>query len=97
MIYLRVGELKPIQSLAHGSLRLSLMNLSDEELLHAVTDPKRRDYLTVNTATRNLVDGNGRAHELIRRAADPKSSITVRTTVPVEEYTPDVSMFPDLE
>jgi hypothetical protein len=40
--------------------------------------------------------GNGRAHELLRRAADPNSSIKPNTKVPVAPYTPDMSMFPDL-
>jgi hypothetical protein len=42
------------------------------------------------------VDGNGRAYELRRRAADPKSSISFDTEIECEPYTPDKSMFPDL-
>jgi hypothetical protein len=66
-------------------------------LLAAVRNPKKGDPLTVNTWTGHLHDGNGRAHELLRRAADPRSKITPDMTVPVEEYTPDLSMFPDLD
>jgi len=32
----------------------------------------------------------------LRRAADPKSTIRGDLTVPVEYYTPDLSMFPDI-
>ncbi len=71
--------------------------LSDTELLEAARKPKNGDYLTVNTKTGLLHDGNGRAHELQRRAADPNSTITPEMTVPVREYTPDLSMFRDLD
>jgi hypothetical protein len=71
--------------------------LSDAELLNSVRNPKNGDYLTENTRTGTLVDGNGRAQELQRRAADPKSSIKPDTKVPVAPYAPNLSMFPDLD
>jgi len=74
-----------------------LQGLSDDELLEAVRNPQNSDYLTENTLTGQLHDGNGRAHELVRRAADPNSKITPDMAVPVAEYTPDLSMFPDLD
>jgi hypothetical protein len=97
MTEVEIRDLKPLQSPAHTSLRPGLWKLSDDELLESVRNPKNGDYLTVNTRTGNLHDGNGRAHELQRRAADPSSTITPDLTVPVQEYTPDLSMFPDLE
>jgi len=82
---------------AHGAVRPGFQELSDDDLLAAARDPKNGDYLTVNTRTGYLHDGNGRAHELRRRAADPSCEITPDMTVPVLEYTPDMSMFPDLD
>lgn len=92
-----IKDLKPIQGAAHNKPRPRLRALSDAELLRSVRSPKNGDYLTENTKTGTLVDGNGRAHELQRRAADPKSAIWPDTTVPVAPYTPDASMFPDLD
>ena len=84
----------------HGSAvaasRPGLQKLTDAELLESVRNPAKGDFLTENTSTGTLVDGNGRAYELLRRAADPNSSIKPNTKVPVAPYTPDMSMFPDL-
>ncbi len=77
--------------------RPGLQKLTDAELLESVRNPARGDFLTENTRTGTLVDGNGRAHELLRRAADPHSSIQPDTRVPVLPYTPDESMFPDVD
>lgn len=82
---------------AHSAPRPGMQQLPDDELLESVRNPKNGDYLTENTRTGQLVDGNGRAHELLRRAADPNSGIDPDETVPVLEYSPDLSMFPDLE
>ena len=87
----------PLQTPAHAAPRRRLRKLSDQQLLDAVRRPRNGDYLVVNTRTGLLHDGNGRARELLRRAADPNSKIKPDTTVPVEEYTPDLSMFPDLD
>ena len=92
-----VKDLKPIHSRAHGSARPGLARLTDGELLAAVRDPVRGDFLTENTRTGALVDGNGRAHELQRRMTGSGTDITPDTLVPVAAYTPDLSMFPDLE
>lgn len=92
-----VRDLQPLDTPAHTAPRPSLQQLSDDELLEAVRNPKNGDHLVVNTRTGKLHDGNGRARELIRRATDPQSRITPDTKVPVEEYTPDLSMLPDLE
>ncbi len=97
MKQLGIRDLKPLQMPAHSAPRPGLQKLSDEDLLVAVTNPKNRDYLTVNTRTGYLHDRNGRARELRRRAADSNSKITPDMTVPVLEYTPDMSMFPDLD
>jgi hypothetical protein len=92
-----VKDLKPIQGPAHSRPRPRLQGLSDADLLRSVRQPKNGDFLTENTQTEVLVDGNGRAHELLRRAADPNSTIKPDTKVPVRPYTPDLSMFPDLD
>ena len=92
----RVGDLKPIDGPAHQAPRPGLQRLSDDELLDAARNPRNGDALTRNTRTGTLSDGNGRAVELQRRAADPNSRITNDTVVPVNDRTPDMSMFPDL-
>jgi hypothetical protein len=91
-----VKDLKPIQGVGHNTPRPGLRKLTDAELLQAVRDPAKGDLLTENTLTGTLVDGNGRARELLRRAADPNSNIKPDTKVPLAPYTPDMSMFPDL-
>lgn len=97
MTDVEIQDLKPIQEAAHSKPRPELEQLSDDELLEAVQNPRNRDYLTINTRTGRLVDGNGRAHELLRRAVDPNSTIQPDMKIPVQEYTPDMSMFPDLD
>jgi hypothetical protein len=97
MRQIEVRDLKPLQTPAHRAPRPGLQSLSDDELLEAVRNPKKGDPLVINTRTGQLRDGNGRAHELLRRAADPNSKITPDMMVPVEEYPPDLSMFPDLD
>jgi hypothetical protein len=97
MRQVEIKDLKPIQRIAHSAPRPGLQKLTDAELLESVRNPAKGDFLMENTKTGTLVDGNGRAHELLRRAADPNSSITPGMTVPVQPYTPDVSMFPDLD
>lgn len=92
-----VRDLFPLDMPAHQSLRLELKKLSDEQLLQAVENPTRGDRLLINTRTGWLFDGNGRAYELIRRARSLESTITSDTTVPVEYYIPDYSVFPDME
>ena len=97
MRQVEVKDLRPIQGGAHSAPRPGLQKLTDAELLESVHHPAKGDFLTENTATGTLLDGNGRAQELLRRAADPNSSIQPDTQVPVESYTPDLSMFPDLD
>jgi hypothetical protein len=97
MMEVEIGQLRPLQGPAHSRPRPRLQSLSDDELLRAVRNPTNGDYLTINRATGQLHDGNGRAQELLRRAADPNSTITPDMRIPVEEYTPDLSMFPDLD
>jgi hypothetical protein len=97
MMEVEIGQLRPLPTPAHAAPRPGLQRLSDDDLLRAARNPKNGDYLTINTRTGRLHDGNGRAHELLRRAADPNSSITPDMRVPVQEFTPDQSMFPDLD
>lgn len=91
-----VQDLRPIQSRTHGTPRPALQALTDAELLEAVRCPALGDFLTENTRSGVLVDGNGRADELLRRVASG-GLIAADTTVPVTPYTPDLSMFPDLD
>ncbi len=92
-----IKDLKPIPGSAHSAPRPGLQKLTDAELLQSVRNPARGDFLTENTRTGTLVDGNGCAHELLRRAADPNSSIKPDMEVPVQPYTPNPSEFPDLD
>jgi len=91
---------------AHQARRQDLRKLTDEELLASVENPIHGDWLIINARTGLLYDGNGRAIELLRRAKRSRISlrlgsrrriITLETLVPVEYYTPDYSMFPDLD
>jgi|SRR5579872_1931845 len=92
-----IRDLQPLPTAAHAAPRTGLRQLTDAELLAAVRNPRNGDPLVVNTRTGWLHDGNGRPHELLRLATDPNSTIMPDMTVPVEEYTPDLSMFPDLD
>src|SRR5437867_11755271 len=97
MAEVEIRDLKPLSTPAHGAARPKLGKLSDDELLESVRNPANGDYLTVNTVSGLLHDGNGRAQELLRRAADPNSNITPDMKVPVEEHTPDLTMVADLD
>lgn len=92
-----LGDLRPLDMPAHQALRGDLVKLSDDELLASVEAPARGDWLVVNMRMGLLYDGNGRVYELLRRARRPGSSISLTTTVPVEYYTPNYSMFPDMD
>ena len=89
----KIKDLNPLDTPAHTAQRPWLQKLSDAELLSAARTPKDGNGLVRNTRTGNLHDGNGRALELRRRAADPHSKISPDDLVPVGEYTPDMSMF----
>ena len=93
---IRIADLRPLDMLAHQSLRPELAAMTDEQLLDAVEHPRRLDWLVINTRTGYLHDGNGRAYELLRRAR-LGGLISPSTTVPVEYYTPNYSMFPDMQ
>ena len=95
MRWVPVRDLRPLDKPAHRRLRPELARLSDAELLRAARHPKDGAYIRVNSKTGQLMNGNGRAVELLRRAADPQSAITSDVTVPVEDYFPDDSMFTD--
>jgi hypothetical protein len=92
----KVGALDPLHSPAVSGRRPSLERLTDAELLDAVNHPRNSDPIRMDTRTGKVIDGNGRAYELKRRAADPASSITEDTEVSYEPYTPDRSMFWDV-
>jgi hypothetical protein len=90
-----IKDLDPLHSPETSGKRPDLEGLSDDELLDSVRNPKNSDPLTINTKTGKLVDGNSRAHELIKRSKDLNSSITPDMPVPVKPYTPNDSMFWD--
>ena len=96
-VHTPIRDLKPIEGAAHSAPRPYLQNLTDDELLRAARNPTNGDGLVRSTRDGVLRDGNGRAYELIRRANDPNSTISPDDLVPVEDYTPDLSMFPDLD
>lgn len=89
-------KLIPLEMPAHRARRPEIEQLSDQELVAAVRQPANSDYVVINLRTGKLHDGNGRIHELLRRAEDSDSIITSDITIPVESYLPDLSMFPDL-
>jgi hypothetical protein len=93
---IRLGDLVPLEMAAHANPRPQLELLTDEQLLDSVRQPRNLDYVVINTRTAKLHDGNGRIIELQRRAQNPMSTVTFDTLIPVEFYTPDLSMFPDL-
>ena len=83
-----VKDLSPAHSPETSGSRPELQNLSDQELLNAVNNPSNGDPIPINTSTGNIVDGNGRAYELLRHAQDPGSVITPDTPIYYEPYTP---------
>jgi RHS repeat-associated protein len=93
----RVGDLDPLHSPETSGYRPELGKLSDSELMDSVMNPRKGDPIRINTETGKVVDGNGRAYELLRRAADPNSRITPDTRVPYTPHTPDNSAFPILK
>jgi hypothetical protein len=93
----RVGDLDPLHSPATSGTRPELGKLSDSRLMDSVMKPRNGDPIRINTETGKVVDGNGRAYELLRRAADPNSRITQDTRVPYVPHTPDNFTFPILK
>ena len=96
-VEVRIRDLVPLDDAAHTAPRPYLRRLTDEELLTAARDPSNLDSVVRNTRTGRLHDGNGRVIELQRRAADRRSGISPDDLIPVEDYTPDLSMFWDLD
>jgi hypothetical protein len=92
----KVRDLVPLHSPEVSGDRPQLTTLTDAELIDACERPKHSDPVKISTVSGKVVDGNGRAYELRRRAADPRSSISYDTEIECEPYTPDKSMFPDL-
>jgi hypothetical protein len=92
----KIDDLKPIHSAEALGHRPDISRLSDADLMTSVTSPKNGDFVTVNTRTGGVVDGNTRVEELQRRAADPNSSISGSTEIPIRPYTPDNRDLPDL-
>ncbi len=91
----RIRDLNPLGTPAHTAPRPHIQSLTDDELLRAARNPADGNGLVRNTRTGKLHDGNGRALELQRRAADPNSKISPNDRVPVEDFTSDRSMFID--
>lgn len=92
----KVKDLEPLHSKEVVGERPDLKKLSDEELINSVSNPMNNDPIKVNTKTGKVVDGNSRTYELQNRAADPNSTITPDTEVPVQNYTPNDSSFWDM-
>ena len=83
---IKVRDLLPIHEPATSGRRPQFERLSDAELLNAVVRPQGDDYVKISTRTGRLVDGNGRAYELLHRAAEPSSAITPETEIPYEPH-----------
>ena len=83
-----VKDLNPLHSPETSGVRPDLEKLSDQELLDSVNNPKNGDPIRINTKTGKVIDGNGRAYELLKRASLPGSSITPDTPIYYEPYTP---------
>jgi hypothetical protein len=94
---IKIRDLDPLHSPRTSGRRPDLERLTDAELLEAVRNPRRGDPIMINTLTGKVVQGNGRAYELLRRAADPTSLISPDMEIPYVPYTPDNSLFPDLD
>jgi hypothetical protein len=93
---IKVKDLDPLHSPETSGARPELEKLSDSDLLESVINPSKGDPMRISTQTGKVVDGNGRAYELMRRAADPNSSISPNTRVPYVPYTPGGFGFPPL-
>ena len=89
-----VKDLNPLHSPETSGIRPELEKLSDQELLDSVNNPINGDPIRINTNTSKVVDGNGRAYELLKRAAMPGSIITPDTPIYYEPYTPISMSFP---
>ncbi|WP_190277641.1 DUF6443 domain-containing protein [Adhaeribacter rhizoryzae] len=88
---MKIKNLNPLHSKETVQSKKSAQDigkLSDDELMKSVTQPKDGQKMKVNVNTGRLIDGNTRAYELQKRAADSKSNITPDTKVPVERYRP---------
>jgi hypothetical protein len=82
-----VKNLKPVHSPETSGRRPHLEKLSDQELLDSVNN-NPTDPIRINPKTGKVLEGNGRAYELLRRAALPGSSITPDTPIYYEPYIP---------
>jgi hypothetical protein len=68
----------------HGDRdRQDLSNLSDDELIASLRAPRDGNYMQVKADGR-IMEGNGRAWEVRRRASSPDSSIELLTEFPYE-------------
>jgi hypothetical protein len=93
---IKVGDLKPLHSPDVSGNRPDLRTLSDLELLEAVNRPRNNDPIKISTSSGLVLDGNGRAHELLRRSAGGLGIITYDTLIVFETYSSENSSFWDL-
>lgn len=93
----KIRDLITLDGSAHRAPRPKLQRLSDAELLSSARNPTDGGFLIKNVRTGRLTEGNGRAIELQRRAADQNSGISFDDRVPVTNHKPDHSMFWDLD
>ncbi len=94
----KVKDLKPIHSAQTSGQRPYLEKLNDDELLEAANNPGNGQDMIMNRKTGKLLNGNGRAYELKKRAASANSKITEDTEITVELYDPyddDLFVKPD--
>jgi hypothetical protein len=86
MEYVRVKDLQPLHVVGISKPRPYLRRLSDKRLLASVHDPESGDFLRIDVDTGKIVDGNGRAYELRRRAALEDGIIAWDTLIPFEPH-----------
>jgi hypothetical protein len=91
-----LSEARPIHGLNENQ-SAPLRALEDSELLKAVNSPADGEYITLRTTDNAIMQGHHRVGELMRRAGDRNYSIEWDTQVRISTYTPDNSMFWDME
>lgn len=92
---IKVKDLNPLHSPEVSGKRPKLEKLTDDELLEAVNNPFDGQHLKINEQSK-VVDGNGRAYELLRRASGRSSKISEETEVYYEPYASiGKDLFPD--
>jgi hypothetical protein len=82
----RLGDLQPIHRAGmNPTTEAKLRQMSDDELLLTITNPRNGQQIKVRPGDNRVLDGNTRVYEMLRRMADPASKFKADTLMPVEE------------